>query len=72
MLIIREEVGKRQKGAKKMKQQLCLFIKANVPDVCKADRQPWGAAMRDGGLRGVRDRPAVEAKIEIQKQRLKG
>lgn len=31
------------KEERRVKKHLCLFIKANVPDVCKADRQPWGA-----------------------------
>lgn len=35
--------AKRMKKGRRVKEHLCLFIKANVPDVCKADRQPWGA-----------------------------
>lgn len=31
------------KEERRVKKHLCLFIKANHPDVCKADRQPWGA-----------------------------
>lgn len=70
-MIIHEEGGGGAR-TKRMKKQPCLFIKANVPDVGKADRQPWGGQMRDGGLCGVRDRLAVEGEIQIQKQRWKG
>lgn len=39
----------------------CLFIKANVPIVCQADRQPWGVQLeRDGGSGGFMSREVEE------------